>query len=127
MNKEEIVGILIIFGLLIYFPILDLKMKATKGNPDGVLLNKNLFRAATKAIALTTGIGLRLWTREDLDNTAKVELIARIRAAGDQYREKSGQDHPAIKEATLGCTESELKAIGKKVVNDIKDLTPTSA
>lgn len=44
--------------------------------------NKDYYRAVTKAIALVTGIGLKLWTGEDLSEdtmSQKVELIESIK------------------------------------------------
>lgn len=110
-------------SLPVYFAILDQKMRAITGTPTGNLLNKNLMRAAVKAIAMTTGIGLRLWTGEDIDQGQKAALLDRIRGVNDQYKALAKKDHPSFSAANLGVSEDRLKEIGKEIVASIKELS----
>lgn len=51
----------------IFFPIMDNMFKALQ-EPDSVDVNKSIQRGITKAIAIYTGIGLKLYMGEDVDN-----------------------------------------------------------
>lgn len=67
-------------------------------NSQGV--NKAVRRAEVKAIALATGIGLKLWTGDDLSEEvldAKMELIARVQSVFD-----------TLQAASIECTMAEL-------------------
>lgn len=105
-----------------YYPILDSKNKGVQGVPSPMALNKSLRRAAVKAIAEVTGLGLRLWTGEDLDNTQKSALIERIKQVNSAYRSKTNGDHELFAKVSLGLSEEELTSIGKQMAKDVQAL-----
>lgn len=89
------------------------------------LFNKANQRAIVKAIALTTGIGLKLWTGDDLSEDildAKQELLDRVRAAAANYTTKTGVPYTVA--STYMDTTAVITAEGKKISALIKAATP---
>jgi hypothetical protein len=102
-------------------------------------INKAIMRAISKIIAITTGIGLKLWTGDDLADeiidaiTAKkqkfVEGISKLLAA---YRDKFNSDlllpddEGNLKSVvfTINMTEYELKELGKRVKQELDKEVP---
>ncbi|MGL5921977.1 DUF1071 domain-containing protein [Chroococcidiopsis sp.] len=78
------------------------------------LFNLSVYRAMVKAIALTTGIGLKLWTGDDLDEEVVEGKLKRIRLVWnlvDQFRSLGG----VIEDPKLDYTSSleQINATGK--------------
>lgn len=89
--------------------------------------NKNYYRALTKAIAVTTGIGLKLWTGDDLSNEImlqKMEAIARIESMAAQYEARTGKPYP-LPELDLTTLPAEISMHGRELVRQLKDLDAT--
>ena len=95
------------------------------------LFNKANQRAIVKAIALTTGIGLKLWTGDDLSEDiidAKQALLDRVHVIASDYTSKSGIPYKVT--STYMDTSVVITAEGKKISALIKALpseTPSAA
>lgn len=90
------------------------------------VINKHYYRAITKAIALVTGIGLKLWTLEDLDDEiidATMASISRIKELSVQYRMATGKVYD-LPELTYMTPQIELLAIGKALAKAVKEVEP---
>jgi hypothetical protein len=91
------------------------------------LFNKSNQRAIVKAIALTTGIGLKLWTRDDLAEDTldpKQELLDRVRAIASEYTSKTGI--PYLVRSTYVDTTASITTEGKTIAALIKEATITA-
>lgn len=102
----------------LYYPILDSKNKPV-ANPDNMQVNKALMRGATKVIAMVTGLGLKLYTGEDLDNSKKEGLITKIKEFADQLKSLTGEDID-MSQATVAASETRLIEFGKEVASKLK-------
>lgn len=99
------------------------------GNPTAhpVRFNLNIMRALTKVIAIHTGIGLKLWTDEDLDPAIaerKIQLIDKIKEKYHEYLEliktsqqpdKFFEDMEIVNRDSTMLTQDQLLAYGKKL------------
>lgn len=86
------------------------------GNPEltSQLINKAYWRAVTKAIAITTGIGLKLWTRQDLDEDEigpKMELIQLVKKLHNDLINQGGTYE--LPELTMQTDIDTIKNVGK--------------
>jgi hypothetical protein len=106
----------------LYYPVQDSRHKSV-ATPDTMTLNKNIQRAYTKAIACYCGIGLRLYTGEDLENTEKHSYLDRIRELAEEYRELYGVYPEQYDQIHLGLTIPQLTTIGKAISEKVKEKT----
>lgn len=91
---------------------------------DAVNFDKAIVRAKTKALAQICGIGLKLWTGDDLDQDVVDEKIALIRAVeklATKYKTITGDEYdvPLMDYTT---DTGMIKFIGKKLAALISDL-----
>lgn len=115
---------------LYYFPILntlngmgifpdemrrkDGKILEGKYIIDGQLINKCVQRAIVKAIALTTGLGLKLWTGDGLEDEIvdeKMEKIGKLHQYADAYKSKTGNVYDTAYKLTYMSTNSEIERV----------------
>jgi Protein of unknown function (DUF1071) len=80
------------------------------------VINKAVRRAEVKAIALATGIGLKLWTGDDLSEEvldAKMELISKVQSLFNDLQAASVECTMA--ELTYMSSTAEIMAEGKRL------------
>jgi len=123
------------YSVSVDFPMLNFKNQAIKiyeekykdGEPNLIPLTnrmeiqKNVFRAYTKCIAMVTGIGLKLWNGEDLDNSERESYISRILSLGEVYKKDVGLEHPEINKIYT-MTNQDLLRFGKELKGEISKL-----
>lgn len=83
---------------------------------DGAAINKAIYRAYVKAIALVTGIGLKLWTGDDLSeevHEAKLALITNVRKLAEQLNKLTGQTYAEVNDLDYTTPEGEVKRLGR--------------
>lgn len=81
------------------------------------LFNKSVYRAQVKAIALVTGIGLKLWTGQDLNEEIldeKLQKIAAIENLALQYKKLTGVDY-ILPNLDYTCSNTEINRYGKEL------------
>jgi hypothetical protein len=108
----------------------DYNTKETKEKPGRYVANIQLFnksnqRAIVKAIALTTGIGLKLWTGDDLTEDLlddKVRLLEKVRVRADEYTALTGIPYTVT--SSYIDTKSVITIEGKKLAHLIKEASP---
>jgi hypothetical protein len=86
------------------------------------LFNKSVQRAIVKAIALTTGIGLKLWTGDDLNEDvldAKMTLLEGVRKRAKEYSEATNLAYEIT--STYIDSMSVITAEGKYLSTLIKE------
>lgn len=125
---------------LYYFPILntlngmgifpDDVRKTKEGKPiegkyiiDGQLINKSIQRAIVKAIALTTGLGLKLWTGDDLSEELvdeKTQLIAKLYQLADAYKNQTGNDYTGVNNLSYISTTGEIERVKVELTDLLK-------
>lgn len=84
--------------------------------------NKQYLRALTKAIALVTGIGLKLWTGEDLSDEAlqqRISMIEKVKSLHEEYV-ATGKTYE-LPVLTLASTVSEIRAQGSNLTRLLKE------
>lgn len=84
---------------------------------DIQLFNKSIQRGLVKAIALTTGIGLKLWTGDDLDSTVmdkKFSILDHLNKLAAEYN-SSNPVNTYVVSSTYMDTISTITAEGKLV------------
>lgn len=99
----------------------ELKKKEGKELPgkymiDAQLINKSVYRALVKAIALATGVGLKLWTGDDLNEEvedAKLTLLSKIKALADSYKNITGNTYVEAEDLSFISTEGEIRKVAK--------------
>lgn len=109
----------------------DYKTNTYEEKPGKYVANIQLFnkanqRAIVKAIALTTGIGLKLWTGDDLDESiidAKFTLLDAVAARALEYNKLSGEDY--VPNVSHLDTMSIITAEGKSIKRQIDALKAT--
>lgn len=85
---------------------------------DSQLINKAVYRAMVKAIALFTGIGLKLWTGDDLSQDvldAKMTLITNVQKLSQNYTALTGKTFPEVDTLSYMSDEGEIKRIGRNL------------
>ena len=85
---------------------------------DSAMINKTYYRAIVKAIALATGIGLKLWTGDDLSEDIldeKMTLINNVKKLAEKYYGITGEAFPGVDELNYTSSETMIKRIGKSV------------
>jgi hypothetical protein len=113
----------------------DYKTNETKEKPVKYVANIQLFnkanqRALVKAIALTTGIGLKLWTGDDLNEDiqdTKFNLLDAVAKRVKEYEQLTGIVYPVIVNHldTINVITTEGKNI-KRLIDEFKaKTTPT--
>ncbi|MGL5923728.1 hypothetical protein [Chroococcidiopsis sp.] len=100
--------------------------KDKSGNPsaDEQLFNRSFYRAQTKAIALTTGIGLKLWTGDDLSEDIIDDKLSRISAVEElAIQHNRLATEPYLIPALNYMSSAELiNSIGKDLQARLKEL-----
>jgi hypothetical protein len=98
------------------------------GNPiyvtDSQSINKAVYRAKVKAIALCTGIGLKLWTGDDLSEDvldAKLTLLTQVKAVAAKYTSLSGLELMGVNNLDYTCSEQEIRDFGRKAQAMLKE------
>lgn len=82
---------------------------------DSALVGKAAFRAKVKAIALFTGIGLKLWTGEDLADEMidkKMKLIARVEELASKLETLTGEKVTEAFSFNHMSSEAEIVRLG---------------
>lgn len=85
---------------------------------DSAAANKAYYRALVKAIAMVTGIGLKLWTGDDLADEivdAKMILINNVKKLNDLYYQLQGEDYEGVAQLDYTSSEAEIKRVGKSL------------
>lgn len=107
------------------------KLKDRSGEelgPEGnaQVFNKAYYRALTKAIAITTGIGLKLWTGDDLEediSNKKKELLEKVEALAKEYSQVSGKQ---VMSVDMSLSSDRLRKLGKEWSQQLKQLKTVS-
>lgn len=85
---------------------------------DSQAINKAVYRAMVKAIALVTGIGLKLWTGDDLSEDildAKGVLISNVLRLAEQYAKVTGSKFEPAYNLNYMSGEAEIKEVGRQL------------
>lgn len=92
---------------------------------DSQGINKLYYRSLTKAIGLATGLGLKLWTGDDLSQEIideKNNLLMQVQALGKEYTTLTGEAYPGIEELDIYASSAAIKAYGKALHLKVKEL-----
>lgn len=94
----------------------ELVLATVGGKPalDRMSIEKNVQRALVKAIAKTTGIGIRLWNDEDINGEQRSQYLQKLDPLLGLYQEKYNTPHPQ-KNAIYSMTNKELISLGKEL------------
>jgi hypothetical protein len=125
------------YSISVDYPIMNFKNQAVKIYEEKLVgeqviltpstnrmeIQKNVFRAYTKCIAMVTGIGLKLWNGEDLTNSERDSYISRIINLGESFKEISGSEHPELNKIYT-MTNQDLIKFGKDLKLEISKLPP---
>lgn len=91
------------------------------------LFNKSYYRAIVKAIALWSGLGLKLWTGEDLSSemideltVTKEKMITGIKKLAIEFKLKFGQEYD-LPELSYILTVPQLKEIGLNIKKSLQE------
>ena len=105
-----------------FLPVMD-NRNNSQARPCARKLSDNTQRAMVKTIAINTGLGLRLWSREGIDTRIadknsnkdhiKFKLILRINELMEQVLSSTATKESELTKPHFGMTPYELKEIGK--------------
>ena len=106
------------------YPVMDKRSKTNGAakNPDTRQINDATMRAFVKVIASVTGIGLRLWTREGLDDadgnpTMKSRLLKRLVDVEETYLENNASLPECYETPSFAHSAYKLKQFGKMLTS----------
>ena len=88
-------------------------------------INKLYYRSIVKAIGMVTGIGLKLWTGEDLSDEvleAKMNLLNRVAQLNSQYSALVGSPWEEASELSHISDNDEIIRIGTELKQRIEDI-----
>lgn len=109
----------------VYFALLTTANVAiTKDKFTAKDVNTAFARAKTKIIAIVTGIGLKLWTGDDLSDEIKDEKLAMLKVVysmADKYKYPDGTTY--VTEVTILDSADRIKEEGRKI-KALLDATP---
>jgi hypothetical protein len=124
-----------------YYPVLSSSNLAVfpedtdkngKATANSQSFNKAYFRAIVKAIALWSGLGLKLWTGEDLSSEmideitqVKKKMIESIKRWAVEYKLKSGNEY-TLPELNYSLTIPQLKEIGSSLKKYLDEAVPVT-
>jgi len=83
-----------------------------------MVIEKNVHRAIVKAIAKTTGIGIRLWNDEDVEGDKRAGYLEKLTVLFTKYKSKHGQQHPQAN-TVFQMTNKELVLLGKELKSEL--------
>ena len=93
-----------------------MELITNNGKPaiDRMQIEKNMHRAIVKAIAKTTGIGIRLWNDEDVDGDQRAKYLEKLDALFGMYLAHFNKPHEDARKV-FQMTNKELIELGKSL------------
>jgi hypothetical protein len=88
------------------------------------LFSKSIWRGEVRFIAFATGIGLKLWTGDDLSSDvqdAKMVVIDRVFELAEEYKKLSGVAY-VLPELNYMTPSAEIKKVGTELSQAVKEL-----
>jgi hypothetical protein len=113
-------------SLNIYFPVMKGNNSLSLNEADSMLINKNIQRSFVKIIAIRLGLGLSLWTNEDLpdESDEKTTINLEIERKNNyiekinEYELNLGKKKTSYEDLVKLSLE-DLTVIGKKLALEV--------
>lgn len=106
-------------------PSISTKKGSVRPAVEYMAIYKNMLRSYVKCIAFYTGLGLRLWTQEDVSGEDRKIYLQALDQLLTEYTKITKVRHP-LESNLEQMNNDDLKAFGKQLKEELKELISNS-